>query len=197
MSKFRKWHLREPKFAKFPGGPCPRTPLEARAFGANNYSLFSITWGWNLCYLNARSRLEIPVWLPWCHKNNLYICNVPSTRIWYSTSHYSREGLLKSIEVFVLRIVCLRFGLKPRGDPAPSQTNPLQTEPRRHNRTDKSISHSYGLLTFTFLLLNINWAFRGEVVRQRILVRGIFGKKQTDAILLILHHLWNGARHNF
>ena len=49
MSKFRKWHLREPKFAKFPGGPCPRTPLEARAFGANNYSLFSITWGWNLC----------------------------------------------------------------------------------------------------------------------------------------------------
>ena len=25
----------------FPGGACPRTPLEARAFGANNYSLFS------------------------------------------------------------------------------------------------------------------------------------------------------------
>ena len=25
-------------------------------------------------------------------------------------------------------------------------------------------------------------------------MRGIFGKKQTDAILLILHHLWNGAR---
>ena len=49
MSKFRKWNLREPKFAKFPGGACPRTPLEARAFGANNYSLFSITWGWNLC----------------------------------------------------------------------------------------------------------------------------------------------------
>ena len=49
MSKFRKWHLREPKFAKFPGGACPRTPIEARAFGANNYSLFSITWGWNLC----------------------------------------------------------------------------------------------------------------------------------------------------
>ena len=49
MSKFRKWNLREPKFAKFPGGACPRSPLEARAFGANNYSLFSITWGWNLC----------------------------------------------------------------------------------------------------------------------------------------------------
>ena len=52
MSKFRKWNLREPKFAKFPGGACPRTPLEARAFGANNYSLFSITWGWNLWKCN-------------------------------------------------------------------------------------------------------------------------------------------------
>ena len=41
--------MREPKFAKFPGGACPQSPLEARAFGANNYSLFSITWGWNLC----------------------------------------------------------------------------------------------------------------------------------------------------
>ena len=49
MSKFRKWHLREPKFAKFPRGACPRTPLDACAFGTNNYSLFSITWGWNLC----------------------------------------------------------------------------------------------------------------------------------------------------
>ena len=49
MSKFRKWHLREPKFAKFPRGACPRFPLEACAFGTNNYSLFSITWGWNLC----------------------------------------------------------------------------------------------------------------------------------------------------
>ena len=48
MSKFRKWHLREPKFTKFPGGACPRTPLEARAFGANNYSVFSITWDWTL-----------------------------------------------------------------------------------------------------------------------------------------------------
>ena len=48
MSKFRKWNLREPKFAKFPGGACPQSPPEARAFGANNYSLFSITWGWNL-----------------------------------------------------------------------------------------------------------------------------------------------------
>ena len=27
----------------------PQAPLEDRAFGANNYSLFSITWGWNLC----------------------------------------------------------------------------------------------------------------------------------------------------
>ena len=34
MSKCRKWHLREPKFAKFHGGACPQTPLEARAFGA-------------------------------------------------------------------------------------------------------------------------------------------------------------------
>ena len=57
MSKFRKWHLREPKFAKFPGGACPRTPLEARAFGANNYSLFSITWGWNLCGWSPRTSL--------------------------------------------------------------------------------------------------------------------------------------------
>ena len=49
MSKFKKWHLREPKFVKFPGGACPRTPLKVRTSGANNYSLFSITWGWNLC----------------------------------------------------------------------------------------------------------------------------------------------------
>ena len=34
MSKCRKWHLREPKFAKFHEGACPQTPLEARAFGA-------------------------------------------------------------------------------------------------------------------------------------------------------------------
>ena len=54
MSKFKKWHLWEPKLAKFPGGACPRTPLEAGAFGANNYSLFSITWGWNLCHLVIR-----------------------------------------------------------------------------------------------------------------------------------------------
>ena len=26
MSKFRKWHLREPKFAKFPGGGMPPDP---------------------------------------------------------------------------------------------------------------------------------------------------------------------------
>ena len=57
MSKFRKWNLREPKFAKFPGGACPRTPLEARAFGANNYSLFSIIWGWNLCGWSPRTSL--------------------------------------------------------------------------------------------------------------------------------------------
>ena len=82
-------------------------------------------------------------------QNNLYICNVPSTRIWYFTSHYSREGLLKSIEVFVLRLVCLRFGLKPRGNPAPSQTNPLRTEPRHCTRTDNSISHSYGQSTYS------------------------------------------------
>ena len=31
----------------FPGA-CPLTPLEARAFGTINYSLFSIAWGWNL-----------------------------------------------------------------------------------------------------------------------------------------------------
>ena len=37
MSKFRKWNLREPKFAKFHGGACPKTPLEARASGAKKY----------------------------------------------------------------------------------------------------------------------------------------------------------------
>ena len=37
MSKCRKWHLREPKFAKFHEGACPHTPLEARAFGAKKY----------------------------------------------------------------------------------------------------------------------------------------------------------------
>ena len=34
MSKCRKWHLREPKFAKFGGMPPDPDPLEARAFGA-------------------------------------------------------------------------------------------------------------------------------------------------------------------
>ena len=37
MSKCRKWHLREPKFAKVHGGACPQTPLEARASGATKY----------------------------------------------------------------------------------------------------------------------------------------------------------------
>ena len=67
MSKFRKWHLREPKFAKFPGGACPRTPLEARAFGANNYSLFSITWGWNLCYHQDAKKVIFKA----CHSGKL------------------------------------------------------------------------------------------------------------------------------
>ena len=31
------------------GGHAPGPPLEIRAFGTNNYSLFSVTWGWNLC----------------------------------------------------------------------------------------------------------------------------------------------------
>ena len=53
MSKLGKWHLREPIFAKFPGRACPRSPLEARTFSANNYSLFSITWGWNLSYFQV------------------------------------------------------------------------------------------------------------------------------------------------
>ena len=34
MSKCRKWHLMEPKFAKFPGEACPQTSLEVSAFGA-------------------------------------------------------------------------------------------------------------------------------------------------------------------
>ena len=55
MSKCRKCHLRETKFAKFPGGACPQTPLEARAvgarlsaFGANRASLFLLKRGWNV-----------------------------------------------------------------------------------------------------------------------------------------------------
>ena len=58
MSKCRKCHLRETKFAKFPGGACPQTPLEARAvgarlsaFGANRASLFLLKRGWNVCRL--------------------------------------------------------------------------------------------------------------------------------------------------
>ena len=70
MSKFRKWHLREPKFAKFPGGACPRTPLEARAFGANNYSLFSITWGWNLCESSRLAFNENPEYGPQSRTNS-------------------------------------------------------------------------------------------------------------------------------
>ncbi len=41
MSKCRKWHLREPKFAKFPGGTCFQTPLEAHTFSAKNTPFFS------------------------------------------------------------------------------------------------------------------------------------------------------------
>ena len=48
--------MRETKFAKFPGGACPQTPLEARAvgarlsaFGANRASLFLLKRGWNVC----------------------------------------------------------------------------------------------------------------------------------------------------
>ena len=39
MSKCRKCHLRETKFAKFPGerGLFTQTPLEARAFGAKKF----------------------------------------------------------------------------------------------------------------------------------------------------------------
>ena len=59
MSKCRKCHLRETKFAKFPGGgggACPQIPLEARAvgarlsaFGAKRASLFLLKRGWNVC----------------------------------------------------------------------------------------------------------------------------------------------------
>ena len=57
MSKCRKCHLRETKFAKFPGGACTQTPLEARAvgarlsaFGAKRASLLiSPQKGWNVC----------------------------------------------------------------------------------------------------------------------------------------------------
>ena len=48
MSKCRKCHLRETKFAKFPGGACPQTPLEAHAVGANRASLFLLKRGWNV-----------------------------------------------------------------------------------------------------------------------------------------------------
>ena len=66
MSKCRKCHLRETKFAKFPGGACPQTPLEARAvgarlsaFGANRASLFLLKRGWNVCvYHNSHKRLK-------------------------------------------------------------------------------------------------------------------------------------------
>jgi len=51
MSKCRKRHLRKPKFAKFPGGACPQTPLEA---GAKRVSLFSFKRGWNLCNYDHR-----------------------------------------------------------------------------------------------------------------------------------------------
>ena len=40
--------MRETKFAKFPGGACPQTPLEAHAVGANRASLFLLKRGWNV-----------------------------------------------------------------------------------------------------------------------------------------------------
>ena len=71
MSKFRKLHLREPELAKFPGGACPRTPLEVRAFGANKYHLYSFTWGWNLCGNKLQSK-RCPVGgVPRFHISNL------------------------------------------------------------------------------------------------------------------------------
>jgi len=49
MSKCRKWYVREPKFETLLIEACPQTPLEAHAFCANYYSLFSNKKGWNLC----------------------------------------------------------------------------------------------------------------------------------------------------
>jgi len=52
--------LRETKFAKFPGGACPQTPLQARAvgarlsaFGAKRASLFLLKRSWNVCLYNT------------------------------------------------------------------------------------------------------------------------------------------------
>ena len=73
MSKCRKCHLRETKFAKFPGGACPQTPLEARAvgarlsaFGANRASLFLLKRGWNVC-------IKSPVYTPKRVKTDLIL----------------------------------------------------------------------------------------------------------------------------
>ena len=89
----------------FPGA-CPLTPLEARAFGTNNYSLFSITWGWNLWtkYTSASTSASTsPPFPPLFEKketqgNKLEYLEVSMkltdhTRLWFLTLPYFVAGI--------------------------------------------------------------------------------------------------------
>ena len=66
----------------FPGA-CPLTPLEARAFGTNYYSLFSITWGWNLC--NSKLFTLHPHRLEVLYSNFYWQMVPPSHITWFRT----------------------------------------------------------------------------------------------------------------
>ena len=88
MSKCRKCHLRETKFAKFPGGACPQTPLEARAvgarlsaFGANRASLFLLKRGWNVC----KHKHKTSVAQLQAEDNCVYACVVCEIRFLFNT----------------------------------------------------------------------------------------------------------------
>ena len=111
MSKCRKCHLRETKFAKFPGGACPQTPLEARAvgarlsaFGANRASLFLLKRGWNVClgelvFRPSKTR-ELSTWI-----NIFWLVNHISVDIIWGTSFHIYNLFVWRLDVQPLREV--------------------------------------------------------------------------------------------
>ena len=69
----------------FPGA-CPLTPLEARAFGTNNYSLFSITWGWNLCPGIVQVYKGSSVTLNWSY--------TPTSSLGFGVINFNADGIV-------------------------------------------------------------------------------------------------------
>ena len=99
MSKCRKCHLRETKFAKFPGGACPQTPLEARAvgarlsaFGAKRASLFLLKRGWNVCTQCRYTLFYFLVFIKTMWFLKFYISSFFRVQGGGFTSQYAPEG---------------------------------------------------------------------------------------------------------